>query len=157
MSISDFGKRWYNQIMLVKKIKYKISQISKFVSARAKGFEINWGYWGITFACILGILILSSNILRIVRKGYERYEIIQQEKERLERLIEKNAQLTEELKYYSTSEFVDVKAREELNMAFPNQRLIYIEKAGDVYEEVKVEEESTRLQPSWKLWYDLIF
>jgi cell division protein FtsB len=144
--------------MILNKVKYKLSQLLKFVSTRAKGFEINWSYWGITFASILGILILSANIFRIVRKGYERYDIIQQEKERLEKLLEKNAELTEELKYYSSSEFVDIKAREELNMAFPNQRLIYIEKHEPLFlDEDDEQNAKENLEPGWRLWYDLIF
>jgi len=95
-------------------------------------------------------------MFRIIRKGYERYEIILDEKSRLEELEVKNAELYEELKYYSSKEFIDVKAREELNLAFPNQKLVYIERL----EEIEIEEGSkqeNKMKPHWKHWYDLIF
>lgn len=142
--------------MLIRKIQYKISKVSQSLYRRTHGIEINWGYVIFSFFCIASILLLGANIFRIIRKGYERYEIIQSEKRRLEELMARNARLHEDLKYYSSKEFVDVKAREELNLAFPNQKLVYIEKEMLV-ELDEGEAEKEELSPCWMLWYELIF
>ena len=140
--------------MLFIKLKYRLNKIFKPIFS--KSLEINWHYWIFTFICFISILLLGVNIFRIVQKGYERYEIIQEEKRRLEKLIEQNYKLKEDLKYYSSKEYVDIKAREELNMAFPNQRLVYIEKKESYIDEENKEDEE-KITPSWHLWYDLIF
>jgi hypothetical protein len=144
--------------MFLKKIQYQLVKMLRTIFDRFKGIEINWGYVFFFLFCSASIILLSSNILRIIQKGYERYEIIQQEKERLEKLVLRNLELKEELKYCSSKEHVDIKAREELNFAFPNQHLVYIDRDTeiDIYSEPQVTEE-TRLEPDWKLWFDLIF
>jgi cell division protein FtsB len=142
--------------MLFKKIKYKLTVFQKLILRKTKHFEINWMYWVLSSICLLSIFLLSLHVFRIIRKGYERYEIIQREKERLEELEARNIELKEELKYYSSTEFIDIKAREELNLAFPNQRLVYIDRS----EKVEIEEVSRRkeeIKPHWKNWFDLIF
>jgi hypothetical protein len=143
--------------MFVKRFLYKLSKVIQTVDSKLGGIEINWGYWIFTAICLLSIVLLAANILRIFKKGYERYEIIQQEKERLEALIERNIELQEDLKYYSSTEYVDIKAREELNLAFPNQRLVYIEKKEDYEIDTSEKDGVFDLEPSWELWYDLIF
>jgi cell division protein FtsB len=143
--------------MFLKKIQYRISKVVNGVLNRTRNIEINWGYWAFTFVCLLSIILLGANIFRIIKKGYERYEIIQDEKRRLEKLIAKNEELTEELKYYSSTEYVDIKAREELNLAFPNQRLVYIEKEDEILIDSETTRDDTKLDPNWRLWYDLIF
>lgn len=142
--------------MVIRKIHYRLSQVYKFILRRFGRLEINWGYWIFSFICLASIIMLGMNIFRIIRKGYERYEIILNEKQRLEDLIAKNEELREDLKYYSSKEYVDIKAREELNLAFPNQRLVYIDREQyiNIKEESRGEQE---LAPSWRLWYDLIF
>lgn len=142
--------------MFIRKLRYKLAKFARTIFQRFQVVEVNWGYWIFSFICIVSIILLGTNIFRIIRKGYERYEIIQAEKKRLEELLYKNAQLSEELKYYSSKEFVDIKAREELNLAFPNQKLVYIEKK-EVIELNEEEEEKEELNPDWRLWYDLIF
>lgn len=142
--------------MIFRKIKYQLKKFSNFLSRRFGNFEINWGYWFFTFLSFIGIILLGLNIFRVVRKGYERYEILLEEKKRLEELYRRNAELKEDLKYYSSKEYVDLKAREELNLTFPDQKLIYIEKEVDIdIKEDKNEQEA--LEPSWEHWYDLIF
>jgi len=142
--------------MFFKKIQYKVQKLLKFIPRLFYGVEVNLGYWLFLLICFVSIVLLSINIFRIIRKGYQRYEIIQSEKSRLEELISKNIQLQEDLKYYSSNEFVDIKAREELNLAFPNQKLVYIEKEEQIEIFGKTEQES-KMVPSWRLWYDLIF
>lgn len=110
-----------------------------------------------SFFCIVSIVLLGVNIFRIVRKGYERYEIIQMEKSRLEELIQRKIELQEDLKYYSSKEYIDLKAREELNLAFPNQRLVRIEREEELGISDEQNETSNELVPSWRLWYELIF
>ena len=119
--------------------------------------NINWGYWIFTLICLFSIVLLGVNIFRIISKGYERYEIIQEERRRLEALIERNYKLREDLKYYSSKEYIDLKAREELNMAFPNQKLVYIEKNQELDFSSEEDLNQQELEPSWHLWYDLIF
>lgn len=142
--------------MFFRKLKHKILKIQQYLFRKVGGIEINWGYLIFLTICIVSIILLGSNIFRIIRKGYERYEIILKEKERLEELEQKNAHLYEELKYYSSKEFVDIKAREELNLAFPNQKLVYIEKKEPI-ELHESSEEKEQFVPSWRLWYELIF
>lgn len=144
--------------MLLKKIKYRISQVVQPILNRSINIKFNWGYWIFTFVCLLSIVLLGINVFRIIKKGYERYEIIQGEKRRLETLLVRNIQLKEDLKYYSSKEFIDVKAREELNLAFPNQRLVYIEdqETLDMFDNEDYED-IENLTPSWHLWYNLIF
>ncbi|MBN2015404.1 hypothetical protein JW766_01085 [Candidatus Dojkabacteria bacterium] len=143
--------------MIGKKINYILSKFWQGVVRRYSSVSINWGYVIFTSICILSIILLSINIFRIIRKGYERYEIILEEKERLEKLFEKNAELREELKYYSSKEYIDLKAREELNLAFPNQKLVYIEKQKELNSEGEEKVREEELKPGWRLWYDLIF
>ncbi len=144
--------------MLIRKIKYKLSKVSKGFLKRTNKIEIDLGYWFFSSICLLSIILLSINIFRIIKKGYGRYEIIQGEKERLEKLLERNAELKEDLKYYSSKEYIDVKAREELNLAFPDQRLVYIEKQEDLYIDNDTDgQRQESLKPDWRLWYDLIF
>lgn len=144
--------------LLLRKIKYKLSKTTQGSLRFLSTFEVNWGYLGFVFVCTISIILLGVNISRIVRKGYERYEIIQEEKRRLDKLAERNQELKKDLKYYSSVEFVDIKAREELNMAFPNQRLIYIEEeeSVDIKDDADQKEEN-EVKPSWRHWYNLIF
>lgn len=102
-------------------------------------------------------MLLGANVFRIIKKGYERYEIIQQERVRLEELYAENYRLKEDLRYYSSKEYVDIKAREELNLVFPNQKLVSIEE-----DEILILEDEELIyleepKPSWRLWYDLLF
>ena len=143
-------------LMFIKKIEYKISKFIQKLSRVFRGMGFSWGYWIFSLICVVSIVLLGVNIFRIIKKGYERYEIIQSEKRRLDELSRRNTQLQDELKYYSSKEFVDVKAREELNLAFPNQKLVYIEKDTSVVLEGDSVEEK-ELTPSWRLWYELIF
>lgn len=143
--------------MIIRKIEYKFSQTFGPMIRNIRKVNLNWGLVVFSFVCMASITLLSVNIYRTIRKGYERYEIIQSERVRLEKLIEKNLQLKEDLKYYSSKEYIDLKAREELNLVFPDQKLVYVEKPKEVniIEEDEVYEEE--LKPSWKHWYDLIF
>jgi len=146
--------------MILQKIRYKITTVVQSFSRNTKGVNINWGYSVFSLICLLSIVLLGINVVRIIRKGYERYDIIREEKRRLESLLEKNQELKEELKYYSSKEFIDIKAREELNLAFPHQKLVYIERsdAGILQvEDSNSENEVVKMSPSWKLWYKLIF
>ena len=141
--------------MIIRRIKYLFTQIVNRFSRKAGNLKINWGYMIFSIFCVISILLLGVNIFRIIQKGYQRYEIIQEEKTRLEALIEKNKALEEDLKYYSSMEYVDVKAREELNLVFPDQRLVYIEK--DFQFEESENDEKIEMKPHWRLWYDLLF
>lgn len=143
--------------MIIRKLKYKISQLSKPLSRKLKNFEFNWGYWFFFIISIIAIGVLTSNIFRIVKKGYKRYEIIQQEKERLAQLKKENKELQEALKYYSSKEFVDLKAREELKLAFPDQQLVYYVDENEEIYEIEKEELEKREVPNWQQWRDLIF
>lgn len=142
--------------MILRKIEYKLSAYIGPIARKIKGLDINWGYFTFTVICLVSIVVLGSNVFRTINKGYERFEIIQSERERLEKLIERNVQLKEDLKYYSSTEYIDLKAREELNLAFPNQRLVYVEHHGDIeIEQVNIEEQ-TELEPDWRHWYNLV-
>lgn len=143
--------------MIIRKLKYKISQLAKPLSRKLKNFEFNWGYWAFFIVSIVAIGVLTSNIFRIVQKGYKRYEIIQQEKERLAQLQKENRELKEELEYYSSKEFVDLKAREELNLAFPDQQLVYYVDENEEIYEIEEEESQEEEIPNWQKWRDLIF
>lgn len=144
-------------MMFFKKIQYRVEQGLRPIIRQILGIQLDWGYIFFSGICIVAIVLLGTNIYRTIRKGYERYEIILSEKERLEKLIEKNLALKEDLKYYSSKEYIDLKAREELNLAFPNQRLVYIEKPVSIPSGDEPREEVKKPNPSWKLWYDLLF
>ncbi len=144
--------------MLIRKIQYQLKKVYKVIEMRTASIEINWVNVIFTFVSSIGIVLLGVNVFRIIKKGYERYEIITEEKKRLENLLALNASLKEDLKYYSSKEYIDLKAREELNLTYPNQRLVYIEKDNkndlDITEK---KEEVSVVKPSWKNWYNLIF
>jgi cell division protein FtsB len=144
-------------VFILKKIEYRLGKLFKRLVRKSFTLQINWAYWIFTLICFLSILLLGANIFRIIKRGQERYDIIQEERARLEALYEENYELKEDLKYYSSKEYVDIKAREELNLVFPDQRLVLIEE-GEVpnYENDKMEEKDER-KPSWKQWYDLLF
>lgn len=143
--------------MILQKIKYNFSNFIKPILRRLETLDINWGYALFSFVSVLAIVLLTGNIYRIIKRGYERYEIIQQEEERLAELELQNKELEDELKYYSSKEYIDIKAREEFNLVFPNQHLVYTVKEADFYESKPVVQIYEPPEPSWRVWKDLIF
>lgn len=143
--------------MILQKIKYKVSKAFSNIWRHSSSIHINWGYWLFSIICFVSIILLGGNVFRIIKKGYERYEIIQQERTRLEELYEKNYRLKDELRYYSSKEYIDIKAREELNLVFPDQKLVSIqdEEILIIDDEEFIYQEETK--PNWRLWYDLLF
>ncbi|MBU0975678.1 MAG: hypothetical protein ABIE03_07765 [Patescibacteria group bacterium] len=144
-------------MFILKKIRYRLSKVLNALVRKSFSVQVNWAYWIFTFICFLSIVLLGANIFRIIKKGQERYNIIQEERSRLEKLYEKNYQLKEDLKYYSSKEYIDIKAREELNLVFPDQKLVFIEEGEVPSFESEEGKESEKREPHWKLWYDLLF
>lgn len=144
--------------MLLKKIQYRYKLISQRLRIIISKFNITASNLLFIVLSGFGIFLLSGNLIRIIRKGYERYEIIQEERARNEELLRKKMQLEEDLKYYSSIEYIDIKAREDLNMVFPDQKLVYIDDSEyiDYQLEADVEEEK-EMKPNWRLWYNLLF
>ncbi len=142
--------------MFIRKFIYKLRLTLRPLVQRMGGMDINWGYWIFSGICLVFIILLMVNMYRIVVKGYQRYEIIQEENTRLAELISKNEQLKDDLKFYLSKEFVDLKAREELNMAFPNQRLVYVDRKEKV-EVNKPSREKEEGKKGIQEWLNLIF
>ena len=142
--------------MLLEKIKYKLSNIIKPSARRLGNIHVNWGYFLFTFFVTVAIILLGSNIYRIIKKGYERYEIINAEQARLDELIAKNLILEEDLKYYSSKEYIDLIAREQFNYVRPGQHLAYTIKEIEYYEKKQPEEVKELPEPGWRNWLELL-
>jgi len=142
--------------MIFKKISYKLKSFLNPLVRKLSGVELNFGYYLFFLICSITIIILISNIIGIIKRGYERHEIIKEEKARLENLKAENEKLQNDLKYYTSKEYIDLKAREELNLALPNQKLAMYIKPVMVEEEEKYEEIEPK-DPDISLWVELIF
>jgi len=72
--------------MIFKKISYKLKSFLNQLVRKLSGVELNFGYYLFFLICSITIIILISNIIGIIKRGYERHEIIKEEKSRLENL-----------------------------------------------------------------------
>jgi cell division protein FtsB len=141
-----------------RKIKFRVNKILRQISHLSEIADVNVNYLLFIVVTTISVVVLIINIYRIVQRGYERYETIEKEKIRLEELKLTNEELHDELKYYSSKDYIYLKAREEFQMVFPNQRLVYIEKKFSRDEgEIGFDTNEKERKTNFELWYNLIF
>jgi cell division protein FtsB len=110
--------------------------------------------------CIGLIAISLKNIYGIVERGYQRFQFIQTENERFNDLFRENARLQEDLQYYSSYEYIEYKAREELNLVYPGSKLLYVNRSPEDIERIELasidREPSKTADPQFHRWVELI-
>ena len=141
--------------MFFQKLKYKIRTInSKFTA-----LNINW--WNIFGRLILLLIIigLSANIYSTFQKGYTTAERFQVEQEKLELIKKENDELKDQVKEYASIEYKRIYARDNLNLAHPNETIYLIDRPIELPEIEKLPEDTIRIKFEDKAiyWTKLLF
>ncbi len=116
--------------MLFKKLSYNIRSAYKKLPLHNKVFDI-FKYNISTDKMILALItiIISTYLIGSIYKSLNninKYKILNQEKKYLEELVEENKELRGTLKYYGSSFYKKLYARESLNLVQPNEELFEI-------------------------------
>jgi len=104
---------------------------------RSNFYRIAFEGIGMTVILLLVSVILFSNILRVFQKGQNNFSIYKLEKQSLEELKEKNAELKEEQQISSSEEYLLLKARDILGLGKESESLYKIKPNVEFYETKK--------------------
>ncbi len=113
------------------------------------------------FVLSIVLLITSIRFLKttvFILKSNQRFEDLRDEVAELEK---ERTYINEELEFKKSSEFVEMEARNKLNMLKPNER-VYVFDDGVTQKEVLGESAdfisvADVVTPNWKLWIELLF
>lgn len=127
--------------MFFQKVKYKISKI--LGGLRIK--DINYSSILVNLLYFSVIFFLGVNIFTTFNKGVEDIKKFQAEQTTLDRLLEENKKLKEEVEQYNSIEYKKIYARENLNLAEKNETLYYIDRPKAVQEIDKLPEDTIQI------------
>jgi len=105
---------------------------------------------------ICAIIILSLVIFGYVRAYFQDYKIKQEIKglqEEVNRLQTKKIESLDILRYVTSPDFVEERARLELNMRLPGEKVLVMPSAGDKQVSVDEEKKAENLDNPIKWWY----
>jgi len=107
---------------------------------------------------LLGLFFILCFIIYAIIKNSNREQIITSNTAKLDEEIKnigkENQELTELIKYLSSSEFADKEAREKLNMAEPDEKVIIIPEENNLANEINSQEKKIS---NWRLWIKYFF
>lgn len=136
------------------------SSVKKSVTRKVTNIRIEWSKAFLMMICLGLIAISLKNIYGIVERGYQRYQFIQTENERFNELLEENTRLKDDLQYYSSYEYIEYKAREELNLVYPGSKLLYVDRGPADIERIELpgeeDQHETPSEPRIQRWIELI-
>ena len=101
--------------------------------------QLSTNEWLSLLAIILVVIILAVNIVKVVSRAGDNYQVYIEEKAALGRLQQENAELERELAYYQSYEYKKLYARDNLRLADPGERLIQIVDNTVSYDEDQTE------------------
>ena len=140
--------------MFFQKIKYKLDKFLNRLTFRP--IHLN----DIIEICFFIALViwLSVNIITTFNKGLDNIQSFDNEQSKLSALRDENAVLSEEVKRYSSVEYEQIYAKENLNLATKPETLYYVNRNTSPTEIDKLPEETTRitLQDSIYWWKKLL-
>jgi hypothetical protein len=90
----------------------------------------------ITVILIIGIIILSGNIFRVITNARANYSIFQTERDSLYELRDKNSELDNELKYVQSDEYKKLFLRDTESLGTSSEQLYNIKESPEYYEEI---------------------
>ncbi len=141
--------------MFFQKLKYKIRNInSKFNS-----LHINWLAIFSKGLLLLIIVALSAEIYTTFEKGFITANRFTEEQEKLEVIKKENEELKDQVKEYASIEYKRIYARDNLNLAHPNETIYLIDRPLELPEIEKLPEETMRVNFDNKVqyWTKLLF
>lgn len=111
-------------------------------------------------AVIVGLILILGLFYSLGRQIYDSLQVnarLDQETEELSGLQKKNKELREKLAYTQTIKFVEMIARDKLNLARPNETIVIIPQA-----EIKKilgawQEKKEEIIPNWQGWLRLFW
>ena len=121
-------------------------------------FKISPLRFFINFFCVVGIILIGTNIINVVNLGIERYNLIQDEVETLALLKEEEAQLKAELDWFTSLDFIESQSRDYLNLSNEGDLILVVpDYFSEVQKDSSEEEELLSLSPDISLWWKLLF
>ena len=121
-------------------------------------FKISPLRFFINFFCVIGIFLIMTNIINVVKLGIERYNLIQDEVEKLALLKEEEAQLKAELDWFTSLDFIESQSRDYLNLSNEGDLILVVpDYFSEVQKDSSEEEELLSLSPDISLWWKLLF
>ena len=113
--------------------------------------------WFLITYAVIGMIIII-NLIRSSLDLYSRRSIVQEKEIELRELEAEHAELTQELEYVQTDEFVEKEAREKLGLVKEGEMVVLV---GELGEEPKTKNQEPRTkhqsEPQWKAWWRLFF
>jgi cell division protein FtsB len=140
--------------MFYNKIKYTLTRFfNKFSFERINVTDIF-----VNLFYLVVIVFLGMNIFTTFNKGIEDAKKFQTEQIKLQKLLDENKKLADELEQYSSIEYKKIYARENLNLAEKNETLYYVERRSDSQEIEKLPEDTIQinLEDNFYWWKKLI-
>lgn len=104
---------------LLLKLNMRFIQFKRWITHL--GLAMN--YISLSLFLFLIIIFLAFNIISVYQRGKKNFDLINAEKEKLEKLKEEGNQLEKDLDYYSSLYFVEAFAKENLSLSRRGERL----------------------------------
>lgn len=107
----------------------------------------------ITIVSLLLVVSLSRSIMSL----WEKYDIVWERQQELDREKERNVQLKTELEQVQRPEFIEREAREKLGMVKEGETVVLLPKSQISNSNDQTREENEEKIPNWKKWWRLFF
>lgn|SRR3990167_3284250 len=145
--------------MFLRKISYRFKRVRVFLEQRLLRINIDW--YDLLGTLIIGMVILALgyNVFTAYNNGINNLRRIDEEQEKLDKLLAESEELSQLEKYYQSLDFKRIYAREILNLAEPDESLYYINRPEPQpkIENIEDYQESVNINDNAFWWKKLIF
>ena len=145
--------------MFISKLNYRLKRFRVFIEHRFSRINIDWTDLLGKVVIFLIIIALGYNVFTAYNNGVTNLRRIEEEEQKLNKLLAEAEQLSAQVKYYESLDFKRIYAREILNLAEPDETLYYINRPEPEpqIEDIKDYQESIKLNDNAFWWKKLIF
>lgn len=113
----------------------------------------------LNIASLAGIVLLGINIYRVLSIGAQRYKLIATEELGLKQVKQEELQLENNLREYSSLDFIESQSRDFLSLARDGDLILVIPRIDEEKKESAIEnfDSGMKSEPSINLWIELLF
>ncbi len=112
----------------------------------------------VNITCVIGVGFFAVNIFGVIKLGIERYNLIQNEVDKLNALKLQEDQLRADLDWFSSLDFIEAQSRDYLNLANEGDSILVVPEGvfSNVSNESTTENDDSEVSPDIRNWLNLI-